>query len=65
MFHEVAAIDAKANLSELLHAVAQGQRYTILVRGKAVVDLVPSDAGIVADAPTAVAAMRAFNKKKE
>lgn len=62
MFQEVGAFDAKAKLSELLRAVAQGQRYTITVRGKAVADLVPSESGTPRDVPAAVAAMRAFKK---
>ncbi len=62
MFKEIGAFDAKAKLSELLRAVALGQRYTITVRGKAVADLVPSGTANDYDAHAAVAAMRAFKK---
>jgi prevent-host-death family protein len=62
MFQEVGAFDAKAKLSELLRAVALGQRYTITVRGKAVADLVPSKAAEHYDVHAAVASMRAFKK---
>lgn len=62
MFQKVGAFDAKAKLSELLRAVARGQRYTITVRGKAVADLVPSETAEHPDVHAAVAAMRAFKK---
>ena len=62
MFQEIGAFDAKAKLSELLRAVALGQRYTITVRGKAVADLVPSGSAADHDLSAAVAAMRAFKK---
>lgn len=62
MFQEVGAFDAKAKLSELLRAVALGQRYTITVRGKAVADLIPSETAVHYDAHAAVASMRAFKK---
>jgi prevent-host-death family protein len=62
MFHEVGAYDAKAKLSELLRAVALGERYTITVRGKPVADLVPSASADPHDVSAAVTAMRAFKK---
>ncbi|MHB0990696.1 MAG: type II toxin-antitoxin system Phd/YefM family antitoxin [Burkholderiales bacterium] len=62
MFQEIGAFDAKAKLSELLRAVAHGQRYTITVRGKAVADLVPSKTAAHYDVHAAVASMRAFKK---
>ena len=62
MFQEIGAFDAKAKLSELLRAVAAGQRYTITVRGKAVADLVPCETASGHDAAAAVTAMRAFPK---
>ncbi len=56
----IGAFKAKAQLSRLLRAVENGERFTITVRGKPVADLVPhrSDAGQGVDA--AVAALRAF-----
>lgn len=62
MFQAVGAFDAKAKLSELLRAVAQGQRYTITVRGKPVADLVPSETAVHHNVHAAVASMRAFKK---
>ena len=62
MFQKIGAFDAKAKLSELLRAVALGQRYTITVRGKAVADLVPSETAAHYDVHAAVASMRAFKK---
>ena len=37
----IGAFEAKAQLSRLLRAVEQGERFTITVRGKPVADLVP------------------------
>ena len=48
----IGAFEAKAQLSRLLRAVEQGQRFTISVRGKPVADLIP----LRADAAQAVAA---------
>lgn len=51
----IGAFEAKAQLSRLLRAVEQGQRFTISVRGKPVADLVPHRP----DATEAVAALQA------
>ncbi len=48
----IGAFEAKAQLSRLLRAVEQGERFTITVRGKPVADLVPHRA----EATQAVAA---------
>ena len=37
----IGAFEAKAQLSRLLRAVEQGERFTITLRGKPVADLVP------------------------
>ena len=62
MFQEISAADARAKFSELLRAVAAGQRYTITVRGKAVADILPCEAASGHDAAAAVVAMQAFLK---
>ena len=62
MFQKVGTFDAKAKLYERLRAVAQGQRYTITVRGKSIADLVPSESAAHGDVYAAVASMRAFKK---
>ncbi|MFN7871064.1 MAG: type II toxin-antitoxin system Phd/YefM family antitoxin, partial [Cyanobacteriota bacterium] len=41
----IGAFEAKAQLSRLLRAVEQGERFTITVRGKPVADLVPHRSG--------------------
>ena len=41
MAASIGAFEAKAQLSRLLRAVEQGERFTIPVRGKPVADLVP------------------------
>lgn len=41
-YTEIGAFDAKTKLSEILRRVAQGERFTITLRGRAVADLVPS-----------------------
>lgn len=43
-FTEIGAFDAKAKLSEILRKVEQGERFTITVRGRAVADVVPTQA---------------------
>jgi prevent-host-death family protein len=40
----IGAFDAKTRLSEILRKVEQGERFTITVRGRAVADVVPSEA---------------------
>ena len=43
-YTEIGAFDAKTKLSEILRKVDQGERFTITVRGRAVADLVPTQA---------------------
>ncbi len=43
-FKEIGAFDAKTRLSEILRKVEQGERFTITVRGRAVADVVPTQA---------------------
>ena len=58
MYREIGAFDAKARLSELLREVAEGQRFTISVRGKPVADLVPSEANARQDIQATIDALR-------
>ena len=55
----IGAFEAKAQLSRLLRAVEQGQRFTISVRGKPVADLVPHHAVATEAVAAAVAALQA------
>jgi prevent-host-death family protein len=43
-YTEIGAFDAKTKLSEILRRVDQGERFTITVRGRAVADVVPTQA---------------------
>jgi prevent-host-death family protein len=43
-YTEIGAFDAKTKLSEILRKVDQGERFTITVRGRAVADVVPTQA---------------------
>ena len=43
-YKEIGAFDAKTRLSEILRMVEQGERFTITVRGRAVADVVPTQA---------------------
>jgi prevent-host-death family protein len=43
-YTEIGAFDAKTRLSEILRKVEQGERFTITVRGRAVADVVPTQA---------------------
>jgi prevent-host-death family protein len=43
-YKEIGAFDAKTRLSEILRKVDQGERFTITVRGRAVADVVPTQA---------------------
>jgi prevent-host-death family protein len=45
MAASIGAFEAKAQLSRLLRAVEQGERFTITMRGKPVADLVPHRSG--------------------
>jgi prevent-host-death family protein len=44
VYKEIGAFDAKTKLSEILRKVDQGERFTITVRGRAVADIVPTQA---------------------
>ena len=55
----IGAFEAKAQLSRLLRAVEQGQRFTISVRGKPVADLIPHRADATEAVAAAVAALQA------
>lgn len=59
MNREVGAYEAKTRLPQLLREVAQGDRITITVHGRAVAELVPAGRGKAA-AVEAVEAMKAF-----
>ncbi len=56
----IGAFEAKAQLSRLLRAVEQGERFTITVWGKPVADLVPHRADSAQGVAAAVAAIQAF-----
>ena len=43
-YTEIGAFDAKTRLSEILRKVDLGERFTITVRGRAVADVVPTQA---------------------
>ena len=58
----IGAFEAKAQLSRLLRAVEQGQRFTISVRGKPVADLIPHRAGASDAAAAALAALQATTR---
>lgn len=60
---EIGAYEAKTRLPELLREVRAGRRFTITNRGEAVADLVPSAAGIAADAAAAIDRFRAFMRE--
>lgn len=55
----IGAFEAKAQLSKLLRAVEQGERFTITVRGKPVADLVPHRADGTEAMAAAIAALQA------
>jgi prevent-host-death family protein len=59
---EIGAYEAKTKLPELLRQVQAGKRFTITNRGKAVADLVPSEADIRKDPAAAIDKFLAFKK---
>jgi prevent-host-death family protein len=59
---EIGAYEAKTKLPELLRQVQAGQRFTITNRGKAVADLIPSEAAAPKDAAAAIDRFLAFKK---
>ena len=60
---EIGAYEAKTKLPELLRQVQAGKRFTITHRGKAIADLVPSEAQAQKDPAAAVDQLLAFMKK--
>jgi prevent-host-death family protein len=60
MESSIGAFEAKAQLSRLLRAVEQGERFTITVRGKPVADLVPHGADTSQSVAATVAALQSF-----
>jgi prevent-host-death family protein len=56
----VGVADAKTRLPELLRRVKAGERFTIANRGKAIADLVPSEASRGASAKSAIERFLAF-----
>jgi prevent-host-death family protein len=62
MKSEIGAYEAKTKLPELLREVRAGKRFTITVRGKAIADLVPSQAQPVRNASAAIDRFLAFKK---
>jgi prevent-host-death family protein len=59
---EIGAYEAKTKLPELLRQVQAGKRFTITNRGKAVADLVPTEADIGKDPAAAIDRFLAFKK---
>lgn len=59
---EVGAYEAKTKLPELLRQVQSGKQFTITIRGKAVADLVPSEAERRKDTGAAIERFLAFKK---
>lgn len=57
---EIGAYDAKTRLPELLRLVKAGHRFTITNRGKAIADLIPSEAAQSGDAKTAIDKFQSF-----
>jgi antitoxin (DNA-binding transcriptional repressor) of toxin-antitoxin stability system len=62
MYPEIDSCDAKTRPTELLRKIAEGHAYTITLRGRAIVDLVPNARAERADAAAGVEAMRALPK---
>ncbi len=59
---EIGVYEAKTKLPELLRQVQSGKRFTITIRGKAVADLVPSEASPAKDARAAIDRFLAFKR---
>jgi len=59
---EVGAYEAKTKLPELLRQVQSGKQFTITIRGKAIADLVPSEAERRKDTGAAIERFLAFKK---
>ncbi len=57
---KVGSYEAKTKLPELLRGVQLGNRYTIILRGEAVADLIPSGTAQPYDVAAAVAQMHKF-----
>jgi prevent-host-death family protein len=59
---EIGAYEAKTKLPELLRQVQAGKQFTITNRGKAIADLVPSQAQESKDPAAAIDKFLAFKK---
>ena len=59
---EIGAYEAKTKLPELLRQVQAGKQYTITNRGRAIADLVPSQADRPKDAAAAIDKFLAFKR---
>jgi len=62
MYTEVGSFDAIANLPMLLGEVQHGKRFTIVLNGSPVADLVPSESKKKQEVKAAVEAMRHIHK---
>ncbi len=60
---EIGAYEAKTKLPELLRQVQAGKRFTITNRGKAIADLVPTEAQATKDPSAAIDQFLAFMKQ--
>ncbi len=60
---EIGAYEAKTKLPELLRQVQAGKRFTITNRGKAIADLVPSEAQPQKEPAAAIDRFLAFMKE--
>ncbi len=60
MAQPIGSFEAKSQLSRLLRAVEQGERFTITVRGRPVADLVPCEASAQDAIKRAAEALRHF-----
>lgn len=58
----IGAYEAKTKLPELLRQVQAGRRFTITNRGKAIADLIPSEALVPKDATAAIDKFLAFKR---
>ena len=57
---EIGSYEAKTKLPELLRSIKTGNRYTIILRGEAVADLVPAQGNKQSDAVAAVEDMLSY-----
>ena len=62
---EVGAYEAKTHLAALLERVARGERITITKHGRPVAMLVPPPGARTVPVEDAIAAMRAFSRRRK